>query len=165
MVMPGKALIVDDDESVRFVLRQALADTGWTLGEVDDGTAVEAELAKHRFDLLVLDIYMSGMNGYEVLRRLRRNPLKASGWKTRADVPVLVISGEAENEGLAFAKRIGANAALKKPFDVVDVQRTARELVAQAPGAASGPPKTPATKTAGRGGGPRRLRAQSPQRV
>lgn len=130
--MPGKALIIDDDQSIRFVLRNALTQSGWSVSEIDDGSEAEDRLAKERFDLVVLDLYMPGMNGYEVLRRLRRHPEKLSpAWKTPSDVRVLVISGEAGVDGLAFAERIGADACLSKPFDVSEVQRRAAELWAE----------------------------------
>jgi CheY-like chemotaxis protein len=110
-------------------LRNALTDTGWQITEIDDGCEAEAALAKHRFDLVILDLYMPGMNGFEVLRQLRHyDPAGTPVWKTRADVPVLVVSGQAEEESLSFATRIGADACLTKPFDVADVQRIAREL-------------------------------------
>jgi CheY-like chemotaxis protein len=127
--MIGKALIIDDDEAVRFVLRQALADDGWSVVEIDDGSEAEPSLAADAYDLIVLDLYMPGMNGFEVLRRIRRYPpVTAPAWKTRPDVPVLVVSGEAAAEGLSFARRVGADACLSKPFDVAQVQLTARRL-------------------------------------
>ena len=127
--MIRRALLIDDDESVRFVLRNALAETGWQVTEIDDGSEAEDALATRRYDLVVLDLYMPGMNGFEVLRRLRHyDPAGTPMWKTRADVPVMVVSGQAEAESLTFAERIGADACLTKPFDIADVQRIAREL-------------------------------------
>lgn len=127
--MARRALIIDDDDSIRFVLRNALAENGWHVTEIDDGCEAEGELAARRYQLVVLDLYMPGMNGFEVLRRLRRRDGSAAPtWKTRADVPVMVVSGQAEEESLAFAERIGADACLTKPFEIADVQRIAREL-------------------------------------
>jgi CheY-like chemotaxis protein len=120
--LQNKALIVDDDRSVRFVLRQALQDGGWAVREVDDGSVVEEELEKQRYDLVLLDLYMPGMNGFEVLRLIRQphagvRPL----WKTPPTVGIIVLSGAAAEDGLSFAARLGANACLTKPFDVDDV--------------------------------------------
>jgi CheY-like chemotaxis protein len=127
--MTRRALLIDDDESVRFVLRNALGDAGWQVTEIDDGCEAEGALASCRYDLVVLDLYMPGMNGFEVLRRLRHyDPASSPIWKTRADVPVMVVSGQAEEESLSFAERIGADACLTKPFEIADVQRIAREL-------------------------------------
>lgn len=117
-----RALIVDDDQSMRFVLRQTLASRGWTVAEVDDGAVVEDALEATRFDLLVLDLYMPGMNGFEVLRRIRQPhtgvlPL----WRTPATVGIVVLSGAAGRDGLGFAARLGADVCLQKPVDVADL--------------------------------------------
>jgi CheY-like chemotaxis protein len=127
--MTRRALVIDDDQSIRFVLRNALAEIGWHVTEIDDGSEAENQLTARRYQLVVLDLYMPGMNGFEVLRRLRRHGGGVTPtWKTRPDVPVMVVSGQAEEESLAFAERIGADACLTKPFDIADVQRIAREL-------------------------------------
>ena len=123
-----RALIVDDDDSVRFVLRRALSGSGWRVADVSDGAEVEQRLQREPFDLVLLDLYMPGMNGFEVLRRLRRHDQQVlPEWKTAADVKVLVISA-ANTEGLDFARRIGADAYLNKPFEIADVLRTVKEL-------------------------------------
>lgn len=127
--MARSALLIDDDESVRFVLRNALMESGWSITELDDGCEAAGALASRAYDLVVLDLHMPGMNGFEVLRQLRRYDLTSTPvWKTRSDVPVMVISGQAEEASLSFAARIGANACLTKPFNVADVQRIAHEL-------------------------------------
>jgi len=125
----GRALIVDDDKSVRFVLRQALKQQGWATQEVDDGSVVEDELEATHFDLLLLDLYMPGMNGFEVLRRIRQphngvRPL----WRTPADVGIVVLSGAAGRDGLSFAAKLGADICLQKPFDVTELLSAVRGL-------------------------------------
>jgi DNA-binding response OmpR family regulator len=127
--MARRALIVDDEDSIRFVLREALGAHGWEVVEAGDGSEVEPHLKAEHFDLILLDLYMPGMNGFEVLRRLRRrdrNLLPA--WKTPPSVRVLVISAAPNREGLDFARRIGADACLPKPFDVDEVLALVREL-------------------------------------
>ena len=118
----GRALIVDDELSMRFVLRQALRGHGWEVDEVDDGSVVEERLERQRYDLLLLDLYMPGMNGFEVLRRIRQPhagvlPL----WKTQPTVGIVVVSGAAGKDGLTFAERLGADVCLTKPFDVSEL--------------------------------------------
>jgi CheY-like chemotaxis protein len=125
----GQALIVDDDQSVRFVLRRALQDGGWTVREVDDGSVVEEELEQRRYDLLLLDLYMPGMNGFEVLRRIRQPhagvlPL----WKTPPTVGIVVLSGAAAGDALRFASRLGADACVRKPFEIDDVLAAIRGI-------------------------------------
>ena len=121
--------IVDDDQSVRVVLRGALREHGWLVAEVDDGAVVEEQLERQRYDLLLLDLYMPGMNGFEVLRRIRQPhagvlPL----WKTPHSVGIIVLSGAAGDDGLSFAARLGADACLQKPFEIADVLTAVRDL-------------------------------------
>jgi CheY-like chemotaxis protein len=114
-----RALVVDDEDSMRFVVSRALEDRGWDVRAVDDGVAVEDYLQAESFDLIVLDLLMPGMNGFEVLRRLRSSG--EAGWKTQASVRVVVLSGKTGEEGLDFARRIGADAVLGKPFDLEEL--------------------------------------------
>lgn len=117
-----RALIVDDDRSVRFVLRQALIGQGWQVEEADDGALVEDRLEAVRYDLLMLDLYMPGMNGYEVLRRIRQpHAGLLPVWRTSHAVGIVVLSGAADGDGLTFATRLGADAVLRKPFEIDDV--------------------------------------------
>ncbi|MEO8604207.1 MAG: response regulator [bacterium] len=125
----GRALIVDDDKSIRFVLSQTFKQQGWAVEEVDDGSVVEEELEARRFDLLLLDLYMPGMNGFEVLRRIRQpragvRPL----WRTPADVGIVVLSGAAGRDGLNFAAKLGADVCLEKPFDIKELLAAVRGI-------------------------------------
>lgn len=112
---------MDDDQSTRFVLRQLLRERGWTVDEVDDGAAVEEQLEQKRYDLLLLDLYMPGMNGFEVLRRIRHRHGVRALWKTPPTVAIVVLSGAAGREGLKFASQLGATACLGKPFRLAEV--------------------------------------------
>ncbi len=127
--MAARALIVDDDQSLRFVLRQALKGQGWEVDEADDGSLVEDQLESLRFDLLLLDLYMPGMNGFEVLRRIRQPHAGVMPvWKTPADIGIVVLSGAAGRDGLSFAAKLGADACLQKPFDVSDLLAAVRGI-------------------------------------
>jgi DNA-binding response OmpR family regulator len=129
----SQALIIDDDQSVRFVLRGALQTHGWTVSEIDDGSLVEEQLVQRRYDLLLLDLYMPGMNGFEVLRRIRKpHAGLQTVWKTPPTVRIIVLSGAAGRSGLEFATRLGADACLAKPFDVSDLLAAVRGLTRSA---------------------------------
>lgn len=125
----ARALIVDDERSVRFVLRHALRERGWDVDEVDDGAVVEESLERTRYDLLLLDLYMPGMNGFEVLRRIRQPHAGVLPvWKTQPSVGIIVLSGVAGRDGLTFASKLGADACLQKPFDVGDLLAAVRAI-------------------------------------
>ncbi len=116
-------MVVDDERSVRVVLSDLLALDGWDVVAVDDGAEVEDRLTEERFDLIILDLQMPGMNGFEVLRMVRRNPATHLHWKTPPDVRVVALTGAGNPEALAFAKRVGADVTLTKPFDLEDVRQ------------------------------------------
>lgn len=119
----ARALVVDDEASIRFVVSRALKDRGWDVRVVDDGVAVLDYLQNERFDLVVLDLMMPGMNGFEVLRQVRM--AADSGWATPATVRVVALSGQAGDDGLGFAQKIGADAVLSKPFELDDLWKAA----------------------------------------
>jgi len=128
---PGKTvLVVDDDDSTRFILSRALEGLGITVMRADDGADVAELFAAHRFDLLVVDLYMPGMNGFEVLRCIRQpDPGFLPPPRTPPTVPVIVISGESHPASIANAKARGANAYLVKPLDIDTFESTVRELL------------------------------------
>jgi two-component system nitrogen regulation response regulator GlnG len=128
--MRTSALVVDDDDSIRFILSKALEGMGIDVTAVDDGSEVMPLVASRHFDLLVIDLYMPGMNGFEVLRQVRHaDPTTLPRPRTRSDVPVLVVSGEVEAATVANAKRLGATAQLPKPVDIDAFESAVRGLV------------------------------------
>jgi two-component system, chemotaxis family, chemotaxis protein CheY len=131
--MKKTALIVDDDPSTRFVLSRALEGIGLRVVQAEDGAEVPELLGTQRFELLVIDLYMPGMNGFELLRRIRR---PATGLlpapQTLPTVRVLVVSGESHAASLANAKALGADAYLTKPVDLDVFEQTVGALIAPA---------------------------------
>lgn len=112
-------LVVDDDASTRFVLGRTLEGMGYQARVVEDGVDVREIIAKERFDLLVIDLYMPGMNGFELLRQIRK---PSAGLlpqpKTPSDVPIIVVSGECAAESVANIRSLGADLHLPKPLDL-----------------------------------------------
>jgi CheY-like chemotaxis protein len=125
-------LVVDDDQSTRFVLSRALAELGFKVVSAEDGSEVPGLIAAQHFDLLVMDLYMPGMNGFELLRQLRR---PHSGFlpapQTSPAVRVLVVSGESHPASIANAKALGADEYLVKPVDLELFDRTVRRLLSR----------------------------------
>ncbi len=128
--MTKSVLIVDDDESTRFVLSRGLEALGLRAIVVEDGAEVPDLLAGQRFDLVVIDLYMPGMNGFELLRRIRRpDPGFLPTPQTPSVVRVVVVSGESNSASIANAKALGADAYLVKPVDIDELHRTVRALL------------------------------------
>jgi CheY-like chemotaxis protein len=128
--MEKSVLIVDDDESTRFVLSRGLDALGLQVVLAEDGAEVPDLLAGQQFDLLVIDLYMPGMNGFELLRRIRRpDPGFLPAPRTSSAVRVLVVSGEGNSASIANVKALGADAYLVKPVDIDDLHRAVRSLL------------------------------------
>ena len=83
----GRALLVDDDDVVRRGVRQALEPIGWKVREAENGRAAVEALAAARVDVIILDLMMPKMDGFEFLDELRSRP----DWQ---DIPVVVITAK-----------------------------------------------------------------------
>lgn len=104
-------LIVDDDEMNRYTLARRLRREGYQdLTEAADGITALALLRSHPFDLVLLDVMMPGMNGYEVLRTLKSDPALRG-------IPVIMISALDAVDGAVRCIELGAEDYLPKPFN------------------------------------------------
>jgi CheY-like chemotaxis protein len=108
--MSRRVLVVEDDEAIRQMLADVLHDGGYVVdGAVDGAEAIE-QMERSRPDLVLLDLHMPGMDGWEFLA------IKA-GRTGLADVPVLVLSATSER-GLGNAQEQGAPIYVRKPFAI-----------------------------------------------
>ena len=106
----GLLLVVDDNETNRDVLSRRLQMQGYSTQDAPDGASALAIISSRVFDLVLLDIMMPDMDGYEVLRRLK------SDEKTR-DVPVIMISAVGDLDSVVRCIEMGAEDYLPKPFN------------------------------------------------
>jgi response regulator RpfG family c-di-GMP phosphodiesterase/serine/threonine protein kinase len=108
--LPRRALIVDDEAGMRALHRLLLQSVGCSCLEVIDGASALAAAAAEPFDLVVLDLALPDINGYEVCRRLRE----------RTDNPhlkIVIVSGQGDANALAEALPRGADDYVSKPFE------------------------------------------------
>jgi class 3 adenylate cyclase len=105
----GVILVVDDNDGNRDMLARHLARQGHDVRPVASGQQALEALAAGPVDLILLDVMMPGMDGYEVLRRLKADP-------DRRDIPVLMISALDELESVVRCIELGADDYLSKPF-------------------------------------------------
>ncbi len=101
-------LVVDDDRAIRDSLRMILQYAKYDPHFAEDGVSALTQVASQQFDLVLLDIKMAGMDGLEVLRKLK---------ETDQDLPVVMISGHGTIETAVDATRMGAFDFLQKPLD------------------------------------------------
>jgi len=116
-----RVLIVDDEEPNRFVLSEMVRNLGYEPEVAQDGVGALA-MAKLDIDLVLLDVNMPGMDGFEVARRLREDP-------QTADIPIIQITALAGREDRLRAVEAGANDFIAKPVEMTELRvRTASLL-------------------------------------
>jgi DNA-binding NtrC family response regulator len=133
--MPPSILIVDDDIAIREALSEALTDLGHTPWAVADGAAALSWLAQHRADAVLLDLRMPGLDGMEVLRRIRGQI---------DPPPVAVLTALPTSTNTIEAMRLGAADHLAKPIGREELSALVTRLLA-ATGDARSPPATAGT--------------------
>lgn len=115
MKAAGKVLIIDDDVSCRFLLRECLIGFGYDCQEACDGTAGLNRALDEEWDLILSDIVMPGLTGIELVRVVK---------KFKAAVPVIMISAERKSDTIQAAFREGAYDFIFKPFDIDELEMT-----------------------------------------
>jgi two-component system cell cycle response regulator DivK len=104
-----KILVVEDQEDNRQILRDLLSNVGYEMIEAEDGVQALDQAAKHRPDLILMDIQLPLMDGYECTRRIKANPdLKA--------IPIIVVTSYALSGDEEKARAAGCDDYVAKPY-------------------------------------------------
>jgi len=117
-----KILVVDDQSSIRGVLEAALTEAGADVWCVSDGPSALALLETADPELILLDLAMPGMNGWQVLEALSGTPRTAS-------IPVVLETSAEDFPSFQRARRHGVAAFLSKPFRLAEVVETCRRIL------------------------------------
>ncbi len=118
-----RVLVVDDSAVIRKVMQRDLAADGLEVDTADDGMSALEMLDIHPYDVVLVDIEMPRMNGYELLERLRENPYE------RNPVMIVITSGSGE-EYRRRALALGADGCITRPYDLAELNRLMRDAVA-----------------------------------
>ena len=105
----GRVLVVDDEPDVLLLCRLNLQQRGYELLEASDGGSALRLAREHHPDVIVLDLMLPGMTGYEVLETLQRD-------ESTSDIPVLVLTAKSLRADRERSRGLGASAFLTKPF-------------------------------------------------
>jgi two-component system OmpR family response regulator len=129
-------LVVDDDPVTARVFARVLGEHGYHASTAADGTEIWPVLEQATIALVVVELQMPGMNGWEVIRRLRP--------RFRFELPpassvckIVAISARADDETVAFVRHLGADAVLRKPVTPIALIRTVDSLLSPFGGAAT----------------------------
>lgn len=116
------ALVVDDDPDISPLVNMALRPFRIQTDAVEGGKDAFVRLRERRYDLLILDLAMNDVHGFDVLRALRELPLNK-------DLPVLILTANGSREALARSFGHGADELVKKPFDLSELGMRAFRLI------------------------------------
>ncbi len=108
-------LIVDDSEAGRIVLDQLLSLSGYKLEFAENGLEALAKLEENVPDLVLLDVMMPGMNGFEVCQKIREN-------ENLKELPVLMVSMLDDQESRMQGIQSGADDFINKPFNLAELE-------------------------------------------
>lgn len=112
----AKLLVIDDERGIRNTLKEILADEGHNVDVAENGAQGLEMAQKTAYDLIYSDIKMPGMDGMEVLAKLKANGEEANGESSEA--PVVMITGHGDVETAVQALKMGAYDFLLKPLDL-----------------------------------------------
>lgn len=101
-----RVLVIDDDQYIRELVARILENEGFAVTVAANGESALALLSEIRPDIILLDIRMPGMDGYQVLERVRKT----------SDVPVLMLTGVPEESAVVNSLNLGADDYIRKPF-------------------------------------------------
>jgi DNA-binding response OmpR family regulator len=121
--VPNRIMLVEDDERIRASMRLALEDEGYDVVEAGSGEdaleAFRSALSTQPFDLLIIDIMLPGMDGYECTRELRR----------QSAVPIIVVTARTDTHDVVAGLEAGADDYVTKPFAPKELAARIRALL------------------------------------
>ncbi len=129
-------LVIDDDELVSRTLQRTLKLYNYQVMVANSGPEGLQLARRHRPDLFVLDIMMPGMDGYQVCRQIRGDPLLA-------DLPVLFLTAKGKDEDKIEGFRAGADDYLSKPFNMEELQLRVKAILRRSTPTESSVPESP----------------------
>lgn len=124
----GRMLVADDDVAIRELVRAVLERVGYEVDVADDGYAALALLDKGSYDLILTDVNMPGMDGFELLTELRRR--EDTRW-----TPVLFVTTRKRTADVVRALALGADDYVMKPFAVAELLARVQAKLARPPAA------------------------------
>ena len=122
--MNEKILVIEDDPTALRLLEYTLAGEGYRVLTATNGLAGIRKAQDEQPDLIILDVMLPGLDGFEICHRLRMEP-------QTAQLPILMLSAKAQESDKATGFKVGADDYLTKPADPSEIVRRVKNLLAQ----------------------------------
>ena len=122
MGVATRILTVEDDERIRTAVKLALEDEGWTVEESETGEEALNAFQRQPADVVLIDIMLPGVDGFEVCRSVRRV----------SDVPIIMVTARADTHDVVAGLEAGADDYLTKPFAPKELSARIRALLRRA---------------------------------
>ena len=118
-----RVLIIDDDPGLRELIKINLEHEGYTVLQADNGGLGISHVREHHPDMVILDVMMPGMDGWDVCRQIR----------TFSQVPVLMLTARSQSQDVVTGLDSGADDYLGKPFNMDELNARIRALIRRVP--------------------------------
>ncbi len=118
--MGAHIIMIDDNDDIRFVLSKILKNSGYRVSEASNGWEGFQKMGKEEPDLVILDIMMPDMNGWEICERIKADA---------PQIPVTMLSAKDGSDDIARSLEAGADRHLTKPIKKVEILRTVHDLL------------------------------------
>ncbi len=113
LTMKNKILLVDDEETLRYVLSETLTSEGYSVDVAKNGFQALERFKSKPYDLLITDINMHGMDGLQLIREIKKNGL---------DLKIIIITAYGSLEMVKEATRLGVTELISKPFKIKEIK-------------------------------------------
>jgi len=122
----AKILVVEDEPEIRVLVKTILEKAGYSVVEAEDGEAALRLVNEEEPDLVLLDVMIPCIEGWEVCRRIREN-------EATRRIPIIMVTVRTTDEDIQRSVECGANAHINKPFDQKELLDTIKKLLGRAP--------------------------------
>lgn len=120
--MTGTILIADDSPNIREILKMNLENLGYKVLLAEDGERAMEQFTSGHPDLMIVDVMMPKVNGFQICRKVKTNP------QTQA-TPVILLTARSQQEDVFWGKDCGADEYLTKPFSTAELEKTVQRLL------------------------------------
>jgi two-component system alkaline phosphatase synthesis response regulator PhoP len=123
MVSEKKIIIVEDDQDISSLIAYNLTKEGFMVEQVYDGLSARQRIKEEVFDIVILDIMLPGLDGFEICKEIKNDPRYVLSF-------TIVVSAKCHEQDKLYAHLLGADCYLTKPFNLASLLSAVKEMSA-----------------------------------